>query len=354
MRVTGIMSTVNPQVSHQFQRLKLLLKIISKKTTGQNKKLMIKKKAMALQRISTFLVSLPLLISFSKGFTVIPSLNSPSTFLNAYGKGMDQDAMMESDMLVVVDENDSVVSDIVVSKRLAHSFHTDQPRGIAHRAFSVFLFRKDRKLLVTRRACSKITFPGVWTNTACSHPLHGMIPSEVDDASVAYPHFSRTKHAVLRKLNHELGIDPQDFTFDQIQFVSRFHYWAADTLTYGGDTPWGEHEIDYVFFIHCKEDEPVVLPNPEEVEEIKYVSIGELKEMFQNPKLRWSPWFRGIMESGGFDWWEDLTCTMEGKNTHSKIHFFDPPIEHWANYNDRSHRRSTGVMSVKTTSNLPQ
>jgi isopentenyl-diphosphate delta-isomerase type 1 len=268
---------------------------------------------------------------------------------------MDQEAMMESDMLVVVDETDSVVSDVVVSKRVAHSFHIDQPRGIAHRAFSVFLFRKDRKLLLTRRAKSKITFPGVWTNTACSHPLHGMIPSEVDDVTVAYPNFPRTKHAVLRKLRHELGIDPQQVPVDQIQFVSRFHYWAADTLTYGGDTPWGEHEIDYVFFIHCPDnDMPVVVtPNPEEVDEINYVSIGELKEMFQNPDLLWSPWFRGIMEFGGFDWWEDLTRTMEGKNTNRKIHFFDPPMEHWANYNTKTHPRSTGVMS-DTASTLPQ
>ena len=27
----------------------------------------------------------------------------------------------------------------------------------------------------------------------------------------------------------------QDF-----RFLTRFHYWAADTLTYGEDAPWGE------------------------------------------------------------------------------------------------------------------
>jgi isopentenyl-diphosphate delta-isomerase type 1 len=44
--------------------------------------------------------------------------------------------------------------------------------GLLHRAFSVFLFRpKDGRLLLQKRADEKITFPGMWTNTCCSHPL---------------------------------------------------------------------------------------------------------------------------------------------------------------------------------------
>lgn len=78
-----------------------------------------------------------------------------------YGTGLDQEAMMESDMLVVVDENDVLVEGAVVSKKKAHEFTQEQPRGIAHRAFSIFLFNQDGRMLLTRRADSKITFPGV-------------------------------------------------------------------------------------------------------------------------------------------------------------------------------------------------
>ena len=49
-----------------------------------------------------------------------------------------------------------------------------------HRAFSVFLFDKDNKLLLQQRAANKITFPSLWTNTCCSHPLYGYEPTEVD------------------------------------------------------------------------------------------------------------------------------------------------------------------------------
>jgi isopentenyl-diphosphate delta-isomerase len=46
------------------------------------------------------------------------------------------------------------------------------PTNLLHRAFSVFLFRpSDGALLLQKRADEKITFPGMWTNTCCSHPL---------------------------------------------------------------------------------------------------------------------------------------------------------------------------------------
>lgn len=57
---------------------------------------------------------------------------------------------------------------------------TNIKQGLLHRAFSVFLFRpSDGKLLLQKRADEKITFPSMWTNTCCSHPLY--IKSELVD-----------------------------------------------------------------------------------------------------------------------------------------------------------------------------
>ena len=71
---------------------------------------------------------------------------------------MDQNDMMEKDMLIAVNENDVIIPNAQISKKKAHQFNRIQPRGIAHRAFSVFLFNAKKEMLLTRRAMSKITF----------------------------------------------------------------------------------------------------------------------------------------------------------------------------------------------------
>jgi isopentenyl-diphosphate delta-isomerase len=79
-------------------------------------------------------------------------------------------------------------------------------KGLLHRAFSVFLFNSENKLLLQQRADEKITFPDMWTNTCCSHPLAvpGELGYELEDS------IAGVKQAAQRKLEHELGIAAKD------------------------------------------------------------------------------------------------------------------------------------------------
>ncbi len=71
--------------------------------------------------------------------------------------------------LILVDKQDKVVGKL--SKIEGHQ-NTYNRTGHAHRAFSVFLFNKNNQLLLHRRSPKKITFPNLWTNSCCSHPLY--------------------------------------------------------------------------------------------------------------------------------------------------------------------------------------
>jgi len=70
--------------------------------------------------------------------------------------------------------------------------------GKRHRAFSVLLFDSNDRLLLQRRSLDKITFPGIWANSCCSHPLD--IEGENGDPVAG------VISAAKRKLEQELGI----------------------------------------------------------------------------------------------------------------------------------------------------
>lgn len=63
-----------------------------------------------------------------------------------------------------------------------------------------------------------------------------MEPPEVDKPEdVANGSVVGAKNAAVRKLNHELGIPPAELPIQNFKFLTRLHYWAADTITHGKD-----------------------------------------------------------------------------------------------------------------------
>ena len=51
--------------------------------------------------------------------------------------------------------------------------------------------------------------------------------------------------------------------------------------------------------------------NPNEVQATKWVSAKELKEMFKDDKLLFTPWFKLICQTMMFEWWENLDSGLD-------------------------------------------
>ncbi|KAF2140596.1 uncharacterized protein K452DRAFT_288688 [Aplosporella prunicola CBS 121167] len=220
--------------------------------------------------------------------------------------GYDEEQIrLMDEMCIVLDENDSPIGS--ASKKVCHLMDNIN-KGLLHRAFSVFLFDDQNRLLLQQRASEKITFPDMWTNTCCSHPLG--VPTETGadlPTSIA-----GAKRAAQRKLQQELGIPPAEVPPQDFKFLTRIHYLAPS------DGKWGEHEIDYILFIKPKSGVSLDV-NPNEVRDTTFVSQQELKDMFKQPGLKFTPWFRLICESMLYEWWDHLDEGMDSYKEESEI-----------------------------------
>ena len=88
------------------------------------------------------------------------SESSSTTAKKWDGSSMSQSDFMEKDTVLVLDKDDNIIGS--ESKKGSHIFNKSQPRGVLHRAFSVFIFDEStNELLLQQRAASKITFPSV-------------------------------------------------------------------------------------------------------------------------------------------------------------------------------------------------
>eukprot|EP00127_Corallochytrium_limacisporum_P005336 Clim_evm12s203 gene=Clim_evmTU12s203 len=214
-------------------------------------------------------------------------VNANETFFE--GKDREQIRLM-GEMCILVDENDKPIGyDTKVNCHLMKNIE----KGLLHRAFSVFLFDSQGRLLIQQRAAEKITFPNMWTNTCCSHPLD--LPLEIVEENQ-----SGVREAARRKLQHELGIPMESISADEFTYLTRIYYKAAS------DSTWGEHEIDYILFL---QKDVGMEANPNEVSDTNYVTAEELKQMMQDAddgKITLTPWFRHICDTLLFKWWSSL------------------------------------------------
>ncbi len=159
-----------------------------------------------------------------------------------------------SEQVVLLDEEGRAVG--VTDKATVH--HADTP---LHLAFSCYVFDARGAVLVTRRATSKPTWPGVWTNSVCGHPGPG---EELADA-------------VRRRGRHELGV-----TLDDVRLLlPAFRYRAV--------MPDGVVENEMCPVFAASTSDPVAA-DAEEVDSYEWVDWQEFRAAVLHGHRAVSPW----------------------------------------------------------------
>ncbi|SRR6266568_395336 len=156
------------------------------------------------------------------------------------------------DVILVNDNNEQIG---VMPKLEAH--HANTP---LHRAFSVYVFNKAGKFLLTQRALKKKVFPGVWTNSCCGHPG----PDEA------------TEDAIKRRLAFELGLKPENLRL----ILPNYRYRAEMNGIV-------ENEICPVYIATVSKDPK---PNPKEVEDYEWIEWQEFLKRLKETPEKYSPW----------------------------------------------------------------
>jgi isopentenyl-diphosphate delta-isomerase len=160
--------------------------------------------------------------------------------------------MTSTELVILVDEQDHPLG--TAEKLAAHR------EKLCHRAFSVFIFNPEKKLLLQQRAGHKYHSPLLWTNTCCSHPRPG---EEVIAAGE-------------RRLREEMGIETS------LKSRGFFHYIAHF------DNGLTENEVDHVLVGHI--DYEKINFNPDEVENYRWISVDDLKKELKAAPEKFTPW----------------------------------------------------------------
>jgi isopentenyl-diphosphate Delta-isomerase len=155
--------------------------------------------------------------------------------------------------VVLVDEQDNATG--TLEKIEAHR------KGLLHRAFSVFIFNSNGKMLLQQRAAKKYHSANLWTNACCSHPLPG------EDVAAA----------ATRRLQEEMGfVTP---------LTKAFHFIYKAPF----DNGLTEHEFDHVFVGTYDGD---VLPNADEVGDYCFMYPHQISAAIASHPDKYTVWFK--------------------------------------------------------------
>jgi isopentenyl-diphosphate delta-isomerase len=166
--------------------------------------------------------------------------------------------MSHSSPVVLVTEDDRSLG--TGDKLRAHA------EGWLHRAFSIFIFDDNGRLLLQQRTEDKYHSGGLWSNTCCSHPRPG----------------ESYREAARRRLPEEMGFEASLTPV----FEETYHLPVGDDLV--------EHEYNQIFVGRAAD--PDVRPSADEVADWTWVRPDALRDDVAARPDHYTSWFRHLLD----------------------------------------------------------
>lgn len=158
----------------------------------------------------------------------------------------------DHELLAIVDENDEVIG-----SKTRQEIHKE---GLRHRAVHILVFDREGHVCLQKRSMNKDVNPGAWDTSAAGHVDFG----------------ERYEDAAARELKEELGI----IANESLLSIGRIE--ACEL------TGW---EFVQVFATTATRN---LIPDPEEIEMLKWVSIEELEQLLDDDNASLTRSFRRV------------------------------------------------------------
>jgi isopentenyl-diphosphate delta-isomerase len=161
-----------------------------------------------------------------------------------------------TEFVTLVDADDNVLG--AEPKLRAHR------EGKLHRAFSIFVFDRDRQLLLQRRSKHKYHSASLWSNTCCGHPRPG----------------EATGAAATRRLQEEMGFACEL----RPAFRTIYRATLGESMV--------EHELDQVLVGRF---DGAPSPDPFEVDEFAHVTLDDLRQRIASAPGDYTAWLKLLL-----------------------------------------------------------
>ena len=157
------------------------------------------------------------------------------------------------ELLDILDEKGKLTGKSATKKEL-------HEKGLWHQSAHIWIYNSKGQVLLQKRATIKDSYAGLWDVSAAGHISAGEKPEK----------------SAAREVFEEIGLKIKEFELKKAGIVKVSEYIS--------DAKWTNNEFDHIFLLKYDGDLKKLKLQKEEVDEIKFFSLTDLKNEIENPK----------------------------------------------------------------------